>query len=94
MFFVFLFLISALIKNPLIRFIKCLFSFVKPKKNIKTIDSCATRLRLEVVEENKVDTSALKALGARGVLTATGGSVQVVIGPEVEQICDEIKQLL
>lgn len=64
------------------------------KKNIKTIDSCATRLRLEVVEENKVDTSALKALGARGVLTATGGSVQVVIGPEVEQICDEIKQLL
>lgn len=64
------------------------------KENIKTIDSCATRLRLEVADENKVNVPALKALGARGVLKASGGSVQVVIGPDVEQICDEIKQLL
>ena len=63
------------------------------KQNIKTIDSCATRLRLEVADENKVDEPVLKALGARGVLKS-GSSVQVVIGPEVEQICDEIKQAL
>ena len=64
------------------------------KENIKTIDSCATRLRLEVVDENKVDENALKAMGVRGVLKSAGGAVQVVIGPEVEIICDEIKQLL
>ncbi len=64
------------------------------KENIKTIDSCATRLRLEVNNADKVDTEALKTLGARGVLKAAGGSVQVIIGPEVEQICDEIKQAL
>ena len=64
------------------------------KENIKTIDYCATRLRLEVVDPEKVDATAIKALGARGVLKGSGGSVQVVIGPEVEQICDEIKGAL
>ena len=64
------------------------------KENIKTIDYCATRLRLEVVDAEKVNAPAIKALGARGVLKGAGGSVQVVIGPEVEQICDEIKVFL
>lgn len=64
------------------------------KENIKTIGSCATRLRLEVADADKADAAALKALGARGVLKAAGGSVQVIIGPQVEQLCDEIKQLL
>lgn len=64
------------------------------KENIKTIGSCATRLRLEVADADKVDEVLIKSLGARGVLKAAGGSVQVIIGPEVEQICDEIKQLL
>lgn len=64
------------------------------KENLKTIDSCATRLRLEVVDQNKVDTAALKTLGARGVIKSSGGAVQVIIGPEVEHICNEIKQSL
>lgn len=61
------------------------------KENIKTLGSCATRLRLEVYHVQKIDEPALKALGARGVLKAQDGQVQVVIGPDVEFICDEIK---
>lgn len=64
------------------------------KANIKTLDACATRLRLEVADDTLVQTDALKASGARGVLKAAGGSVQVVIGPEADLVCDEIRQLL
>lgn len=60
------------------------------KANIKTLDSCATRLRLEVFNSDLVDTAALKQLGARGVVKAAGGMVQVVIGPDVELISAEI----
>lgn len=64
------------------------------KNNVKTLDACATRLRVEVTDSALVDTPALKALGARGVVNAAGGIVQVVIGPEADLISDEIKPYL
>ncbi len=64
------------------------------KENIKTLGACATRLRLEVQDASRVDETTLKTLGARGVVKTQSGQVQVVIGPEVEFICDEIKQHL
>ena len=64
------------------------------KDNIKTIDACATRLRVEVVNADAVDTPALKAIGARGVVKSAGGAVQVIIGPEAELISDEVKKYL
>ena len=64
------------------------------KSNIKTIDACATRLRLEVADAEKINTPALKTLGARGVVKAAGGAVQVIIGPEADLISDEIKKYL
>ncbi len=64
------------------------------RENIKTLDACATRLRVEVADDSKIDVSALKTLGARGVVKAAGGAVQVVIGPEADLICDEIKKYL
>ena len=64
------------------------------KANIKNIDACATRLRLTVADTEKIDVAALKALGARGVIKAAGGVAQVIIGPEADGICDEIKKYL
>jgi len=64
------------------------------KENIKTLGACATRLRLEVYNVQQVDESAIKALGARGVVKTSNGQVQIVIGPEVEFLQDEIKQYL
>lgn len=64
------------------------------KENIKTLGACATRLRLEVNDATKVDETALKQAGARGVIKMQSGLVQVVIGPEVELIADEIKAYL
>lgn len=62
------------------------------KENIQTLDACATRLRLEVKDESKVQADVLKSLGARGVVKSGTGSVQVVIGPEADLICSEIHQ--
>lgn len=61
------------------------------KENIKTLGACATRLRLEVFDNSKVDGETLKKLGARGVINKEG-LVQVIIGPEADLISDEIRK--
>ncbi len=70
------------------------FQALGGKENIKSLGSCATRLRLEVNDTSKVDETALKQAGARGVIKTASGMVQVVIGPEVELLADEIKTCL
>ncbi|ACC98899.1 PTS system, N-acetylglucosamine-specific IIBC subunit [Elusimicrobium minutum Pei191] len=62
------------------------------KENLKVVDACATRLRLEVVDSSKVKDVDLKALGARGVLRPGDGLVQVIIGPEADLIAGEIRK--
>ncbi|MDN0074713.1 N-acetylglucosamine-specific PTS transporter subunit IIBC [Crenobacter sp. SG2303] len=59
--------------------------------NLKAVDACTTRLRLQVVSNDAVDEPALKALGARGMIRPAAGSVQVVIGPEADLIADEVR---
>lgn len=60
--------------------------------NIKAVDSCATRLRLEVVSSQAIDRDALKRLGARGVICPSSDTVQVVLGPLVESVAESISQ--
>ena len=55
------------------------------KKNISDVDCCATRLRVTVVDESKVDDKMLKASGASGVIHK-GNGIQVVYGPQVAVI--------
>lgn len=61
--------------------------------NIIDIEPCATRLRTEVRDPSKVDTGALKNAGAYGVLAA-GTVVQVVVGPEADNLASDIEDLL
>ncbi|MCL2887811.1 MAG: N-acetylglucosamine-specific PTS transporter subunit IIBC [Elusimicrobia bacterium] len=62
------------------------------KENIKVVDACATRLRLEVVDNSKVKDSVLKSLGARGIMRPGEGLVQVIIGPEADVIATEVRR--
>ena len=55
------------------------------KKNISDVDCCATRLRITVVDESKVDDKLLKASGSSGVIHK-GNGIQVVYGPQVAVI--------
>ena len=55
------------------------------KKNISDVDCCATRLRVTVVDEKKVDDKLLKSSGASGVVHK-GNGIQVIYGPQVAVI--------
>ena len=62
------------------------------KENIKVVDACATRLRLEVIDNKKVQDGVLKTLGAKSVLRPGDGLVQVIIGPEADVIATEVRR--
>lgn len=63
-------------------------------ENLKTVSACTTRLRLDVLDNTVIDESALKGLGARGVVRPSSTTLQVVVGPIADQVSDEIKQAL
>ena len=60
--------------------------------NIVDIEACITRLRTEVTDPGLVDEAALKAAGAHGVFR-NGTIVQVVVGPEADNLADDIEDL-
>ncbi|SFL37769.1 glucose PTS transporter subunit EIIB [Halanaerobium salsuginis] len=62
--------------------------------NIKQIEACITRLRLELNDTEQIDESALQRLGATGVLKANKNNAQVVVGTKAEMIADSIKKEL
>ncbi|MGG1553209.1 glucose PTS transporter subunit IIA [Paenibacillus ferrarius] len=64
------------------------------KENIKKIEACITRLRLTLVNDRLMDITALKHLGAAGVIRLGGGNVQVVFGTFSELIREEIMKVL
>ncbi len=61
--------------------------------NIVDIEPCITRLRTEVNDGSLVDEAALKAAGAHGVMRS-GNVVQVVVGPEADNLADDIEDLM
>ena len=63
------------------------------KENIAELDCCATRLRVTVKDGNKVSERLLKESGCRAVLQ-NGSGVQVVYGPQVTVIKNELEEIL
>jgi PTS system N-acetylglucosamine-specific IIC component len=62
--------------------------------NLQEVEACTTRLRLQVIDNARIDEAALKALGARGIVKLSAGVVQVVIGPIADQIADEMHEAM
>ena len=60
--------------------------------NVVDIEACITRLRTEVTDPALVNEAALKAAGAHGVFRS-GTIVQVIVGPEAENLADDIEDL-
>jgi N-acetylglucosamine PTS system EIICBA or EIICB component len=63
------------------------------RDNLRTVDACITRLRMEVVDTAKVDQDRLRSLGAAGVIEV-GNSVQAVFGTQAEVLKNEITDAL
>ncbi len=63
------------------------------RENLRNVDACITRLRIDVADTAKVDQGRLKALGAMGVIEV-GNSVQAVFGTQAEALKNEINDVL
>jgi PTS system N-acetylglucosamine-specific IIC component len=61
------------------------------RANLRTIDACTTRLRLDLVDPAMIDEPRLRQLGARGLVHPGGNSLQVVLGPEADRIAGEMR---
>ena len=62
--------------------------------NIEDVDSCITRLRLTLKDNTIVEDSALKALGATGVIRPNTKNIQVIVGTKANNIAEEMKDAL
>lgn len=60
--------------------------------NVVDLEPCITRLRVEVADPELVDEAALKDSGAFGVVRS-GRVVQVIVGPEADNLALELDGL-
>ena len=67
-----------------------ILSGVGGKENVSQVVHCATRLRFTLKDDTKADTEAIKKI--KGVLSVVnaGGQYQIVIGPDVPQVYQEV----
>lgn len=61
--------------------------------NVTSIDNCATRLRLQVVDMTKINEGALKKNGAKGVMKIDKNNIQVIVGTDVEFVSNIMKEM-
>lgn len=64
------------------------------KENVKSLDNCITRLRMEVIDYTKVDEKKIKSAGVAGIIRPSKTSVQVIIGTKVQFVADEMKKMI
>ena len=63
-------------------------------RNLQSVDACTTRLRLVVADQALVDEAALKGLGSRGLVRPSPRDLQVVLGPQADDVAREIRGAL
>ncbi len=63
------------------------------KSNLKNLDACITRLRVEVHDMKKVSAERLKGLGAAGVMVV-GSGVQAIFGTQSENMKTDLEEYL
>lgn len=64
------------------------------KDNIKFVENCVTRLRIDLKDMDRVDTEYLKQSGTSGIFFPTKNHIHIVFGPNVEFVRNEVDRLL
>lgn len=72
---------------------KIIFEGLGGWDNIRSIDYCATRLRVEINNMKKVDQDKIKTAGIAGIKVIDDHNIQVIVGTEVQFVADEIKAI-
>lgn len=63
------------------------------KNNIESVEACATRLRIAVIDGQIIQKQKIKNLGATAVFEVNGG-IQAVFGGKADLFSQEINQIL
>lgn len=63
-------------------------------ENIADLDYCATRVRVEIKDYAAVDEKKIKSAGVAGVMRPSKTTVQVIVGPKVQFVYDEMKKMI
>ncbi|GAB2467909.1 glucose PTS transporter subunit EIIB [Xylanimonas ulmi] len=79
--------------SPTTRKARAVLEAIGGVANVVEIDPCTTRLRALVEDPALVNCQALRAAGAHGVMR-TGRVVQIVIGPEVDNLATALEDLM
>lgn len=64
------------------------------KDNLESLDYCITRVRTEIKDPLLVNENKIKSSGAAGIFRPNKTIVQVIIGPKVQFVYDEIKKMM
>ncbi|AST96460.1 N-acetylglucosamine-specific PTS transporter subunit IIBC [Shouchella clausii] len=62
-------------------------------RNVVSIENCVTRLRVEVKNMAQVDQTKIKRTGIPGINVVSNHNIQVIIGPHVQFVADEIEKI-
>ena len=63
-------------------------------ENIRSLTHCATRLRVDLRDNDRADRAALAALPPVMAAVAAGGQMQIVIGTDVESVYHDVQAAL
>ena len=83
----------ALANNDYTAIAKTVLEGIGGASNVTSVDNCITRLRLEVKDSTLVNEKKVKSVSA-GVIRPSKTSVQVIIGPKVQFVADELNKLV
>ena len=73
---------------------KIIIDSIGGKDNIKSFMCCATRLRIDLEDIDKLDEGPIKKAGAYYIMKLGGGAIQIIWGPTANIMEDEMKRLL
>lgn len=73
---------------------KVIISGLGGQANIEDVDCCFTRLRVRVRDMKEVVDQTLLTTGANGINRVSEHDIQVIYGPQVEKIANEVKSAL
>ncbi|TRM11778.1 PTS glucose transporter subunit IIBC [Lentibacillus cibarius] len=62
-------------------------------ENVRTVDNCVSRLRVEVKDMDKVDQDKIKSAGVPGINVVGKHNIQVVVGTQVQFVADAIRDM-
>ena len=61
--------------------------------NIVSVENCITRLRIEVRDGSKIDQKKIKEANVSGIKVTGQNSIQIIVGPQMQFVAEEIEKL-